>query len=48
MGSIAGKLRSLRISRELTLEQAAKMAGFRNFQTLSKIEKGTRSVKAEE
>ena len=48
MGSIAGKLRSLRISSELTLEQAAKMAGFRNFQTLSKIEKGTRSVKAEE
>ncbi len=48
MGSIAKKLRDLRISRELTLEQAAKLAGFRNFQTLSKIEKGTRSVKAEE
>ena len=48
MGKIAKKLKDLRISRGLTLEQAAKLACFRNFQTLSKIEKGTRNVKAEE
>ena len=48
MKKIARKLKELRLSRELTLEQAAKLVGFRNFQTLSKIEKGTRSVKAEE
>lgn len=48
MGRIAKKLRDFRVSRGLTLEQAAKLAGFRNFQTLSKIENGTRSVKAEE
>lgn len=48
MISIAKKLREMRISRGLTLEQAAKLAGFRNFQTLAKIENGHRSIKAEE
>jgi Zn-dependent peptidase ImmA (M78 family)/transcriptional regulator with XRE-family HTH domain len=48
MPSIAKKLKNIRVSQGLTLEQAAKSAGFRNFQTLSKIEKGTRNIKAEE
>ncbi|MEO0155677.1 MAG: XRE family transcriptional regulator [candidate division WOR-3 bacterium] len=48
MKDIAKKLKELRISRGLTLQQAARLAGFRNFQTLSKIETGIRGIKAEE
>jgi len=48
MADLARKLKELRESRRLTLEQAAKLAGFRNFQTLSKIEHGSRQIKAEE
>jgi len=48
MTNIAKKLKDLRVSQGLTLEQAAKSAGFRNFQTLSKIENSTRQIRAEE
>ena len=48
MPSIAKKLKKIRTTQGLTLEQAAKSAGFRNFQTLSKIENGTRKIKADE
>lgn len=48
MPSIAEKLKQMRQSLDLTLEQAAKLVGFKNFQTLSKIENGLRKVKADE
>lgn len=48
MLSLGRKLKQIRQSLELTLKQAAKVAGFKNFQTLSKIENGKRAVKTEE
>jgi len=45
---IGKRLRETRRSIEMTLKEAAKKAGFRNYQTLAKIEDGKRSVKAME
>lgn len=42
------KLKNIRKSLGLTLEEAAKIAGFKNFQTLSKIENGERAIKTAE
>ncbi len=48
MENIAKKLKELRASRNLTLMEAAKLAGFKNFQTLGKIENGLRGVRTDE
>lgn len=45
---ISKRLKEARKSVEMTLKEAAKKAGFRNYQTLAKIENGKRSVKAVE
>jgi Zn-dependent peptidase ImmA (M78 family)/transcriptional regulator with XRE-family HTH domain len=45
---IADRLRQAREELEMTLERAASLAGFNNYQTLSSIEKGERSVKVAE
>ena len=48
MRNIPQRLKQIRQSLGLKLKEAARMAGFRDFQTLSKIETGKRSIKAEE
>jgi len=45
---IASRLKAAREELEMTLEMAAQLAGFNNYQTLSSIEKGERSVKVAE
>ena len=45
---IASRLKAAREELEITLERAAQLAGFNNYQTLSSIEKGERSVKVAE
>lgn len=48
MPKIGKKLKKIRESIGLTLEDAAKLAGFKHFQTLSKIENEKRAIKVEE
>ena len=45
---ISKRLKEARNSIKMTLKEAAKLAGFKHYQTLAKIENGKRSIKAVE